>query len=90
MCFDRGARGEEDYRKGERNEKMDDDFSFDFESKLEEQQKQTAASADPVNVSSAAVPVNQSSSSFKRNFRQVTHRVCLSFCWDACLYSSGY
>ena len=55
---------------------MDDDFSFDFESKLEEQQKQTAASADPVNVSSAAVPVNQSSSSFKRNFRQVTHRVC--------------
>jgi hypothetical protein len=51
-----------------------DDFSFDFESTLEEQQKQAASGApsgDPSNIASAAVPVNQSSSSFKRNFRQV-------------------
>ncbi len=55
-----------------------DDFSFDFETTLEqqqkEQQKQAAASSDPLNIASAAVPVNQSTSSFKRNFRQVTHR----------------
>jgi len=52
-----------------------DDFSFDFESTLEEQQMQAASAptGDPSSIASAAVPVNQSSSSFKRNFRQVIH-----------------
>jgi len=59
----------------------EDDFSFDFESTLEEQQKLAAASGDQSNIASAAVPVNQSSSSFKRNFRQVTHRVCTHRFW---------
>lgn len=52
----------------------DDDFSFDFESKLEEQQKTAASvpSAPPTLPSNSAVPVNQSAGSFKRNYRQVS------------------
>ena len=50
----------------------DDDFSFDFESKLEEQQKVAAAAPGPVRVpGNSTVPVNQSAGSFKRNYRQV-------------------
>ena len=57
----------------------DDDFSFDFESKLEEQQKVAAAAPGPVRLpGSAAVPVNQSAGSFKRNYRQVRNPPDLS------------
>ena len=56
----------------------EDDFSFDFESKLEEQQKLAAAAPGPVRLpGNAAVPVNQSAGSFKRNYRQVGNpRTC--------------
>lgn len=62
----------------------DDDLSFDFEKTLEEQQKQAAnapsSSQLPAN---AAVPVNQSEGSFKRNFRQVKHFIGTNLT-DAC------
>lgn len=51
----------------------DDDFSFDFEKTLEEQQKKAANAPSALQIPvNAAVPVNQSEGSFKRNFRQVT------------------
>ena len=54
----------------------DDDLSFDFESKLEEQRKEAERGAKPASLvgvvpSDAAVPVNQSAGSFQRNYRQV-------------------
>ncbi len=52
----------------------DDDFNFDFEKTLEEQQKRAATAPSSSQIpASAAVPVNQSEGSFKRNFRQVTY-----------------
>ena len=56
----------------------DDEFSFDFEAKLqeqkrqEEQQKALASSSGPDIPPDIAIPVNQSAGSFKRNYRQVT------------------
>ena len=50
----------------------DDDFNFDFEKTLEEQQKKAANAPNSLQIpANAAVPVNQSEGSFKRNFRQV-------------------
>lgn len=50
----------------------EDDLNFDFEKTLEEQQKQAANGPSTSQIpASAAIPVNQSEGSFKRNFRQV-------------------
>ena len=52
----------------------DDDLDFDFEKTLEEQQKRAASAPSSSQIpASAAVPVNQSEGSFKRNFRQVIY-----------------
>ena len=64
----------------------EEDFSFDFESKLEEQQRkaaQASASTSAPNIPpDAAVSVNQSAGSFKRNFRQVTCQSCQTYLHD--------
>ena len=59
----------------------EDDFSFDFEKVLEEKQRRAASAPSSSQIpASAAVPVNQSEGSFKRNFRQVTYlEACLPF-----------
>lgn len=59
----------------------DDDLSFDFESKLQEQRRESGRAAGPANPAAgipadAAIPVNQSAGSFQRNYRQV---MCCAF-----------
>ena len=57
----------------------DDDFSFDFETKLEEQRKQAGREGQGGAMdipADAAIPVNQSAGSFQRNYRQVINWIC--------------
>ena len=61
----------------------EDDFSFDFERQLDEQQRRAAEESAAENNGNAipadvAIPVNQSAGSFKRNYRQVTYWAWLS------------